>query len=241
MSDEFYIGYQKQAPPMIARRVAYAAAAILTVVTSVAIALGAGQRAAGDGNYQFGTVESFEGMLNSLPVPHLKIAAAGGGTRHALLVAKGKHGIPPYVREALGSPVRLSATRIERHGFLMLELAGPDQFEVLDDTPAGDESLPAGETLTINGELVDTKCYLGVMNPGQGKVHRGCAAECLRGGIPPGLLVHGANGTTTVIFIAADSGVINPEWAGRRLTLTGTIRKTGELETIHADTARLVP
>jgi hypothetical protein len=29
--------------------------------------------------------------------------------------------------------------------------------------------------MTLTGEIVDSKCYLGVMNPGQGKVHRDCA------------------------------------------------------------------
>ena len=44
---------------------------------------------------------------------------------------------------------------------------------------------------TVAGEIVDSKCYLGVMNPGRGKVHRDCASRCLSGGIPP-------------IFVSAD-------------------------------------
>lgn len=32
---------------------------------------------------------------------------------------------------------------------------------------------------------MDSKCYLGVMNPGKGKVHRDCASRCISGGIPP--------------------------------------------------------
>ena len=47
--------------------------------------------------------------------------------------------------------------------------------------------------VTLTGEIVDSKCYLGVMNPGQGKVHRDCASRCLSGGIPP-LFVDLANG-----------------------------------------------
>ena len=40
----------------------------------------------------------------------------------------------------------------------------------------------------LTGEIVDSKCYLGVMNPGRGKVHRDCASRCVSGGIPPALL-----------------------------------------------------
>ena len=41
------------------------------------------------------------------------------------------------------------------------------------------------DTFTLIGEIVDSKRYLGVMNPGNGKVHRDCAVRCLSGGIPP--------------------------------------------------------
>ena len=37
----------------------------------------------------------------------------------------------------------------------------------------------------LSGEIVDSKCFLGVMNPGSGKVHRDCAARCVSGGVPP--------------------------------------------------------
>lgn len=40
----------------------------------------------------------------------------------------------------------------------------------------------------ITGELVDSKCNLGVMNPGSGKVHRDCAARCVSGGVPLALV-----------------------------------------------------
>jgi hypothetical protein len=39
--------------------------------------------------------------------------------------------------------------------------------------------------LTLTGEIVDGKCHLGVMNPGEGPTHRGCAVQCIRGGAPP--------------------------------------------------------
>jgi hypothetical protein len=54
----------------------------------------------------------------------------------------------------------------------------------------------------LTGELVDSKCYFGVMNPGQGKVHRDCAVRCLSGGIPPALLVRDADGTAMTVLVA---------------------------------------
>jgi hypothetical protein len=35
------------------------------------------------------------------------------------------------------------------------------------------------------GEILDSKCWFGAMQPGQGKPHKACAALCIRGGLPP--------------------------------------------------------
>ena len=32
----------------------------------------------------------------------------------------------------------------------------------------------------LTGEIADSKCWLGVMNPGEGTVHRDCARRCLK-------------------------------------------------------------
>jgi hypothetical protein len=47
---------------------------------------------------------------------------------------------------------------------------------------------------TLVGEIVDSKCYLGIMNPGETNPHRECAALCIRGGIPPLIIAHDADG-----------------------------------------------
>lgn len=38
--------------------------------------------------------------------------------------------------------------------------------------------------VTLTGELLDGKCYLGAMKPGDGAAHRACAMLCIRGGLP---------------------------------------------------------
>jgi len=42
---------------------------------------------------------------------------------------------------------------------------------------------------TFTGEIIDPKCYFGVMKPGEGKIHKSCAIRCISGGIPPILKV----------------------------------------------------
>ena len=60
--------------------------------------------------------------------------------------------------------------------------------------------------VTLTGEIVDTKCHLGVMNPGNGKVHRACAARCISGGVPPGFLVRGAGGEARLLLLTGADG-----------------------------------
>ncbi len=239
MNDEFYIGYRKIAPPNTGRFIARMAALIVLLVMLAAFTLGALQNPAGDGAYAFGTVESFEGELLARPIPYVAIDDHGN-SRIAILVDQGKHGVSAYVRDAINHKVRFDATRIEREGVLMLELAGADHFHVLDEIIRKVHPLITPPS-TLVGELVDTKCYLGVMNPAQGKVHRGCAVECLRGGVQPGLLVTDEDGASRLVLISATPGVINPEWAGRTLTVTGSVHKNGALEGITADTIQLHP
>ena len=72
---------------------------------------------------------------------------------------------------------------------------------------AGNEGLAAngqedlGE-VQLTGEIVDSKCYFGVMNPGAGKVHRDCAVRCISGGVPPAFLVRDGGGSTATLLLA---------------------------------------
>src|SRR5205085_2071842 len=103
-----------------------------------------------------------------------------------LLVAPGKHGADGMMRRFEGQPVKLRGEVIRRDGRQMIQ-ASPESVAIIASantvaTPVIDE----GEQ-TLTGEIVDTKCFLGVMNPGEGKVHRDCAARCISGGLPAAL------------------------------------------------------
>jgi hypothetical protein len=56
--------------------------------------------------------------------------------------------------------------------------------------------------VTIRGEIVDSKCHTGVMNPGSGKVHRDCAVRCISGGVPPVLV---ENDAPNRLFLLTDA------------------------------------
>jgi hypothetical protein len=57
------------------------------------------------------------------------------------------------------------------------------------------------EHTTLAGEIVDSKCYLGAMKPGDGKGHKACAVLCISGGIPPMLVsASGSESERTVSY-----------------------------------------
>jgi len=81
--------------------------------------------------------------------------------------------------------------------------------------------------MELKGEIVDPKCYFGVMKPGKGKIHRSCAVLCISGGIPPVLATTDENNISEYYLITDTSGKpihkdILPH-IGKPSMLTGTI------------------
>ena len=61
-------------------------------------------------------------------------------------------------------------------------------------------------TIAIKGEIVDPKCFFGVMKPGEGKPHKDCAIRCILGGIPPVLKVTNEEGRQNYYLIVGANG-----------------------------------
>lgn len=110
----------------------------------------------------------------------------------------------------------------------MVEMNNEKSFTVMGPA-AAPERLPASEVIgdvVLTGELVDTKCYFGVMRPAVGKVHRACAVRCLSGGVPPGLLVRDDKGNAVVVLLTGTGNAplkFDVQWAAREVRVTGRL------------------
>jgi hypothetical protein len=86
---------------------------------------------------------------------------------------------------------------------------------------------------------VDSKCFLGVMNPGQLTPHRACAIRCISGGVPPVLLVRQKAGPATYLLLVSDDGKpVNKqvlELVAEPVEITGEVERQGELLILKAD------
>lgn len=217
---DFYIGYQPRAPRALARFVTTAAVGLVAVGAVIAGVLLAGIGREVPKTFEYGIVRDWTGTLVARPLPIL-IAPDGSGY---LLVSPGKHGFE--VRDVVRQTVQLRGTFIGFGSHRMLEVMSPPTPHAgsIGERPPA----PLGR-VTLEGEVVDTKCYFGVMQPGAGKVHRDCAARCIAGGIPPGLLVRDASGQLEVVLLAANNSAqlrtqLVP-FAGDRIAVAGQLSR----------------
>ncbi|MEQ9366050.1 MAG: hypothetical protein RIF32_17535 [Leptospirales bacterium] len=117
------------------------------------------------------------------------------------------------------------------------EVEDPAAGDPVPTTPPG-AVIPAGPA-TLTGEIIDSKCYLGAMNPGERKVHRACAIRCISGGIPPLFVVRTPNGGVQHLLLVSPEGqAVNQavlEYVALPLRVTGEVRLQHGVYTFFAD------
>ncbi len=185
MSDEFFVGYLKT-PVGLRRFLRSAALVVLLTGITLAVALAASQRDPGDGVWDLAHAKTLEGVAYTTPCPLIRIAGRDGTAMTVLLVGQGKVGAAARIA-ADGHAVRVRGHALERGRVRMFELDG--DAGAIEELPADIKRLAMPVTsrrwaVLLHGEIADPKCFAGAMKPGDGKTHKGCAALCLRGGIP---------------------------------------------------------
>jgi len=239
--DEFFIGYDPPMPPGVARVVRSAVALIGAGAVMAAVGLGPAHRRLQGGTFEFGHPRTFAGTIVEAPVPALRPADdTGRGKPWPLLVAPGKHGAAEALRGLAGRHVTMTGTAIARGDQTMIEI---DPASIVAGPMSGtlEVTEPGAVPVTLRGEMVDSKCFLGVMVPGAGKTHRECAGLCLRGGIPPALFVQDRSGASRLVLVTGPSGEPLTDQAvrvaGEVLDLTGVIVRHGGWFVVRTDPA----
>jgi hypothetical protein len=259
-TDEFYIGYEPSMPAGIARRVVGALVMFsCAAVAGIAVSLGA-QHTLAPSRFDFGIVKPVAGTLRRDPYPWLQVEGRrvwlvapgkfgadrllegipdGPVTVDGSAIERGKNrmlevtGVRPgsdQGRTGLGSGSDRGQTPVGVDSD-----PGPTPVRVDSDpgpTPVRADSDPGTTLVTLSGEIVDSKCFLGVMNPGEGAVHRDCARRCLSGGIPPMLLVRDGGLREELVVLVSEAGrPLGPDirsMAGRAVTVSGRLVRDGD-------------
>jgi hypothetical protein len=239
--NDFYVGYLPKAPTSVARFVQKVVIVLGLVAVAAALLLILGQMQFANSTFEYGKVNSFEGIVVTRPFPTLLVTRpgqVGQEDRYSryLLVAPGKHGANDLVAGFDGNQVRLQGQLIYREGGTMVEIT-PGSIAVIDRTPAVQVTTRDLGTVTVTGEIVDSKCYLGVMNPGEGKVHRDCAARCVSGGVPP--IFISSDGHEQLLLVGLDGRALGRdalrEFIAEPIKIQGELLETGSTQLLKVD------
>jgi len=243
--DELYVGYGDAMPPGIARAVRRGVLAIAALAVAVPLVVVLSQGPLPRAAFEFGTIRTFRGTLHETPVPLLvveppetgEVGDAAAAASSFLLVAPGKHGARDDVRGRDGERVELRGTLAYRDGRTLIELE-PGSIVAAGGPRAGAPPVEDLGEVRLRGEIVDAKCHLGVMRPGDGKTHRDCAARCISGGIPPALHVATASGETQLfLLVGEDGGAIGHAllaFVAEPVEVRGRAERRGDLLVLYA-------
>ena len=181
-------------------------------------------------SFDFGHYTRYEGVLEEWPYPMLVTS-----TSRFLLVSERKHGFEPG--NLNGQQVRLRGALIRRRDDQMLEVESGSAEKIAAEH-SHEKPIDLGP-IQLTGEIVDSKCYLGVMNPGSGKVHRDCAVRCISGGAPPAFLARDSSGEVRVLLLTgADGRALNREvldYVAEPITVSGRIFRRGTTLILKAE------
>lgn len=216
---EFYVGYEDRLPPALAAFVRRVVIVLVLAVVGIGLIFAGGFNPLPASRFEFGHPRTFKGRIEARPYPRLvtddRAAGRGGSASSELiLVGVGKHGADPDVAAFDGRRVELRGTLAERGrlravevepGSVRIDVSGAARVRSDGSAEASRAPRSLGRQ-TLRGEIVDSKCFLGVMNPGEHKVHRACAIRCISGGIPPALLVRDWRGRSVVMLLTDGEG-----------------------------------
>jgi len=78
-----------------------------------------------------------------------------------------------------------------------------------------------GKPITVQGELIDTACFVSSDGDAKGKDHATCAAKCMKSGIPAGILPEGSKDSDALMFLLTDPKQLAP-YAAQTIKVEGT-------------------
>ena len=231
----FFVGYSMQMPPAIRRWLLVCVPLICAAGGFAVGSLAGAQPRFSDSQFEFGTTTDVTGWVVADPYPALLVvpdvrAVAPSAATRVHLVGPGKFGAA--LDDFVGRHVHLSGTVIARNQHTMLEVV-PGSVRATADTPPMPAltSEPLGE-VTLTGEIVDAKCHLGVMKPGEGIAHRACAIRCLSGGAPPMLVTRDDRQRVQFVLLTDAAGqplqrAVLP-FVAREVSVRGALERRGD-------------
>lgn len=213
--DEFYVGYLDEVPPKTKKSLKRFVLFSVGVIIIIAAVFSLTQNTFKNSTFELTTSTKIMGVYHEMPYPMLKVKTTENTFKNILLLGFGKLSVNPYlnkirneVPELSGSMLSIEGNLIYYNGKTLLQVTSDEKISLLET--ADSKRLPTSDILVENielkGEVIDPKCYFGVMKPGKGKIHRSCAVLCISGGIPPVLATTDENNISEYYLITDQQG-----------------------------------
>lgn len=253
--DQFYIGWMDKAPSEFKTQLRRFMWTLLILVPLLGAAWVFSERPFSDSVFEFGKLSTIEGIYKAEPVPMLEVYIGKDIEgkpihRHIMLIGFGKMGALPTI-EAIeneqgsnldGKQVKFRGTLVYHNGQTLLELSEGENalVEIVENTMPKAQGVEALTDLaTLRGEVLDAKCYFGVMKPGSGKPHRSCGIRCISGGVPPVFKIQSEEGGVQYFLMLGSEGEpINKkvlDYVADNIQICGRTARLGNWNIVYAD------
>ena len=230
----FFIGYLR-APKETVLFYRWIVPVLILVLIGIGAWVAFAQQSPGNAVLDFSQPVKLVGYLSLEPYPVLHQVEPE--QRSVLLVEQIKKSADEAAQPFDQTWVEVEGYLQTRGDFTMLQIQPDSAF----NKTAADELPSTGRvelgTYEFHGEVIDSKCYLGAMKPGGGKVHRACAALCLRGGIPPMFVTKNEAGSRLSYLLVDENGEslskYLSDWVAIPVSLKGRLVQRGALQYIE--------
>lgn len=250
--DEFYIGYLDQIPSRtkgVLKRIVFL---MLFIFIVSAVLFSTEQNDFKNSTFELGQVNELTGTLYKYPAPMLRVQVAENLFKNIVLLGFGKFGadknieeIESQVSKIDGMEITLKGTLIYYDGKTLLQLEKDDKpYKIFKKSMHTRPPKVDLGTAVLEGEIIDPKCYFGVMKPGFGKIHRSCAVRCISGGIPPVFLTSNEQGESSYYIITDMKGKpINKDilpYVGKPCKISGQLEQIEDWLVLRTNITEIV-
>ena len=165
---------------------------IIVAIIFVALAFSLSQKEFKNSTFELSTETKLIGIYHESPYPMLRVKLSENEFKNILLLGFGKSGVNPYLdhlrsenKSLEGMTLSIEGNLIYYNGKTLIQITDNEKVQIKEKRKSLTPQTTAIGQYVLSGEIVDPKCYFGVMKPGKGKIHRSCAVLCISGGIPP--------------------------------------------------------
>ncbi len=236
-NDEFYVPYIEGSLGAKTKKILkrFTVVVMLLIIAS-ALLFSFSQKPFKNSTFELTSVTKITGIFHENPYPMLRVEVAKNTFKNILLLGFGKSSANPFleklqheVKNLNGKTLSIEGNLIYYNGKTLIQITDDEKVTLVSNTKV---KIPSKETIsemTLQGEIIDPKCYFGVMKPGKGKIHRSCAVRCISGGIPPVLATTDNNNISQYYLLTdLEGNLINEAilpFIGKPSEITGIVER----------------